>query len=389
MVFVSLQRLQAFLIFFTLPLSCAHAAPEGLFRASHDRAVFAGQTFAFLRGADLSEFDQLSDHGAPWADSNGRTANLLQLMKSRGINTIRLRAWVDPGDGYCGSERTIAVGREVKAAGLKLLLDLHYSDTWADPGRQTKPVAWETLAGADLERHVFLYTRDLVAQMTAQGARPDIVQIGNEISGGMLWDDGRIDDGGETSASWDRFARLVGAGIDGARAAGATSIMVHHDQGASHERCRHFFASLLARNVDFEIIGLSYYPWWHGSMEALTDNLERLAADFGKPLIVVETAYPWTLAWQDATHNPVGRVAQLLPDHPATPEGQAAFVRRLIERVESTPGGLGAGVFYWGAAAISRPTLGSSWENMTLFDFQGRELPGLRALGGVEDSTTR
>ncbi len=360
------------------PATSPDPAPPGIPAASPGPPVF-------LHGADISWTDELSSKGATWADSAGRTANLLQLLKSRGVNAIRLRAWVDPPGGWCGSARTIAMARQARAAGFKLLLDIHYSDHWADPGKQNKPAAWRNLSFEELEREVRRYTRSLVAQMVAQDASPHMVQVGNEVTGGMLWDDGRVGGAFDRPEQWDRFAGLLAAGIAGVRegAGSGPSIetMVHVDQGANLPGCRWFFDKLLARGVEFDLIGLSYYPWWHGNLEAFSENLEGLANTYEKRIIVVETAYPWTLRWNDNEHNMVGTESRLLPGFPATPEGQAAFLREVMGRVRAAPKSLGAGVFYWEPAALSLPGHGSSWENLSLFDFTGRELPGLRALG--------
>ena len=189
----------------------------------------------------------------------------------------------------------------------------------------------------------------------------------------------------DTDVQWDRLARLLQAGIDGLDEAVAgrirPQVMIHLDRGGDNAGARRFLDRLVSRNVPFDVIGLSYYPWWHGSPADLAANLGDLAARYGKDIIVVETAYPWTLAWRDNTHNIIGLPAQLLPAYPATPEGQRGFLAAMLDIVHAVPDGRGIGVFWWGAEWIAAPGFGSSWENLALFDGEGRALPALSAFG--------
>ena len=159
--------------------------------------------------------------------------------------------------------------------------------------------------------------------------------------------------------------------------------MIHIDRGGDVGAAIWFFDHLLAQGVDFDLIGLSYYPWWHGSLTDLDETLDTLAIRYGKGLMVVETAYPWTLGWFDDTHNPVGLPEHLLPGYPATPRGQNAFLRAVIDIVREVPDGLGRGVFWWGGEWISSPGFGSGFENVALFDQNGDALPALGTLGGT------
>lgn len=341
-----------------------------------------------LRGADLSFTLQVEAAGARFSDG-GREAPVEQLLAARGANWVRQRVWVTPPDGYSDRESALAMARRTREAGLNLLLDPHYSDFWADPGKQDTPVAWQGQDLPTLAETVRTYTRDLVAAFAAQGTPVDMIQIGNETTGGMLWPVGRIYAGG--SERWAEYTTLVKAGIAGARE-GAPGreprIMLHIDRGGSNPDCRYFFEHVLEQDVDFDVIGLSFYPFWHGSMADLQANLADLAPRFDKDLVVVETSYPWTLTEGDRTGNFVSDAGQL-PDadrYPPTPEGQARYLTDLAEIVASVPGGRGLGFVYWEPEWLPlvgwAPGEGNPNDNLTLFDRSGAALPGVAAFAG-------
>jgi arabinogalactan endo-1,4-beta-galactosidase len=328
----------------------------------------------FIKGADVSFLDEIEEHGGTYGD-NGVAGDALEILKGHGFNYIRLRTWHTPEARYCTLGRTLAMARRIRELNLGLLLDLHYSDTWADPGRQTKPAAWAGLPFEETGDSIYQYTRHVIAEMGNQNTLPDMIQIGNEITCGMLWDDGRVCGPFDTRAQWVKLARLITEAIrgvnDGLGVDDSISIMIHIDCGGDTTRTREFFDRLLAGGVDFDIIGLSYYPWWHGTLADLSANLDMLARRYDKDIIVVETAYPWTLGWCDDTHNIVGLPEQLHPGYPASVDGQSRFLIDLMTMISATPGGRGRGLFYWSPEYISVPTHGSPWENMTLFDFSG------------------
>ncbi|MBU1676132.1 arabinogalactan endo-1,4-beta-galactosidase, partial [bacterium] len=334
------------------------------------------------RGADISFLPQIEDNGGAYTDG-GEPDDLFAILAGHGVNTIRLRLWHTPTEGYCDLDDTLAMARRAHAAGLDLLLDFHYSDTWADPGRQDKPDAWAALPFATLVDSVRVRTRDVLLALRAQGTPPALVQLGNEITPGMLWDDGRVGGAFDTPEQWAQLAQLLGAARDGVSdaftPAPGPEIMIHSDRGGDNGGCRWFFGNLLAQGFDFEIIGLSYYPWWHGTLADLEFNLDDLAVRYGKDIVLAEVAYPWTLGWFDDTHNPVGLPEHLLPGYPDTPAGQRAFMETIFALVADAPDGRGRGVFYWAPEWITTPTFGSAWENLALFDETGEVLPALEA----------
>jgi arabinogalactan endo-1,4-beta-galactosidase len=353
-------------------------------------ALAGPATGAVRVGADLSFTPQLVSLGAVYR-VDGTAVDLLDACGAHGYGIVRLRLWHTPAEPWHGLDATLAFARGVKARGLDLMLDLHYSDTWADPGHQQKPAAWAGVPFEALVDSVREYTGAVVKRFRDEGILPEYIQIGNEISAGMLWDDGRVGWQGsewDTDAQWDNLAALVAAGVAGVRdgSAGAQGglevadeprVILHYDNGGDNAGCRWFFDHLLARGVTFDAIGLSYYPWWHGEIWGLRDNICDLATRYGREIMVVETGYPWTLVWRDETLNFVGDPSQLHAGYPATPDGQLAFLREVVAVVEATPGGLGAAVLYWEPEFIAVPGgPGNPYENVALFDFEGDALPG-------------
>jgi arabinogalactan endo-1,4-beta-galactosidase len=299
------------------------------------------------------------------------------------MNYARLRVWHSPANGENNLSETLALAQQISAAGLKLLLNIHYSDTWADPGSQTKPVAWQGVPFEVLKDSVYEYTADIIGALYAQNTPPAVVQVGNEVICGFLWDEGRVCDSFNTPQQWSQFGQLLNEGIRAVREntnpLDSVRIMIHIDRGGDNAGSQWFFDNLLTVADDFDIIGQSFYPWWHGTLDDLEQNLNDLAPRYGKPIVLVETAYPWTLGWYDNTHNIVGLPEHLLPGYPGTVDGQRDFLIDVMDIVRAVPEGRGLGLFYWGTELISAPQLGSVWENVTLFDFPGEVLSSIEA----------
>ncbi|MCO1593920.1 arabinogalactan endo-1,4-beta-galactosidase [Micromonospora sp. RHAY321] len=337
-----------------------------------------------IRGADISFTLQTEAAGVRY-QRNGRTAPLEQVLRSAGANWVRLRVWVDPPAGYSDLTSALRLAGRARRAGLKVLLDLHYSDFWADPGHQDIPAAWLGQDLATLARTVRAYTADAITAFARQGSPVDMVQVGNEVTAGMLWPVGKIyTDVGER---WPEFTTLVKAGLAGARAANPRGhrlrTMLHIDRGGDNAGSRWFYDHVLAQGVEFDVIGQSYYPFWHGSVADLTVNLNDLAARYGKPLVVTETSYPWTMANGDSLENLLTDPT-MLPNgtaYPPTPAGQAAYFAALRRVLAGVPGGLGAGFFAWEPGWLPgvgwEPGAGNPNDNLTLFDWNGRSLPAL------------
>lgn len=307
-------------------------------------------------GADLSFLKQVENRGKVFKD-NGIAKPGLEIFKDHGYNWIRLRLFHTPNELPNNLEYTIALAKAAKKLEYRFLLDYHYSDTWADPGKQFLPKAWEGMSHAQLVKAVFEYTKQTISAFREAGVLPDMVQIGNEVVNGMLWPDGRLPD------NWDNFADLVKAGIAGVEAgkgdAACPQIMIHIDRGADKIRTKYFFDKLNSYQVNYDVIGQSYYPWWHGSLNDLRENMFFMAREYKKDIIVVEAAYNWMPAEYTKRPGPF----------PETPEGQKQFLEEVNRVVQETPDGRGKGIFWWEPAVMG--PLGSRG----FFDEAGNALP--------------
>jgi arabinogalactan endo-1,4-beta-galactosidase len=331
-----------------------------------------------LLGADLSALERIEQAGGVFRDG-GVAGDALAILRAHGGTLVRLRLFVNPDHTELQVNDlayTIRMARRVKAAGSRLLLDIHYSDTWADPSHQTTPAAWAALAFDSLEHQVEAYSADVIAQLKAAGALPDIVQLGNELDAGMLWPLGQLYvSGGDTLAEWDHLTRLLKAGVRGARTplvpGDSLRILLHYSLGGSPGGTQWFFDHMDWYGVPYDLIGVSYYPWWHGTLGELQGNLAAASLRYGKDVMVVETSYPWRAGgWEDLA--PI-RTAMTWP---VSPQGQAQFLRDLLDAVAAVPGGHGAGVVWWYPEAIVVPGL-FIWGggSLALFDASGNVLP--------------
>ncbi len=339
------------------------------------------QTRPFHACSDMSYLDELEAVGARFFDG-GVQKNAMTILKDHGMTMVRLRIWHTPDGGRDGLDATLMMAKRIKAQNLDLMLDFHYSDYWADPGKQYKPAAWTGLNFTALRDSVRTYTADVIRALMDQGTPPEIVQIGNETTSGMLWDDGRVGGSFDTTSQWGRYTSLTKAGIEGVREAGGTDIdiMIHIDRGGDPNGVRWFFDNLMAFNVDFDLIGLSYYPFWHGSLEDLEAALSIASSRYSKPVMLAEIAYPWTLQWFDSQHNFVGSQDQLIDGYPASPEGQRAMMEAIVQRVLDVPEQAGIGVCYWSPELWAIPEYPTAWENLAIFDDKGEVLPAASAL---------
>jgi len=318
-----------------------------------------GSEFAF--GADLSFLKQAEDHGRIFKDGTNAVPGL-QLFKNHGYNWIRLRLFVEPVSNHLpnGLTYTLTTAKEAKQLGYKFLLDLHYANSWADPGQQPTPGTWVNLSHTERVQAVLAYSRDTIAAFREAGVLPDMVQIGNEVSNGMLWPDGKLPD------HWDNFTDYLRAGIQGVDTGRGTNrppkVMIHIDQGGNIARTKYFFDHLNQHQISYDVIGLSYYPWWQGTLMDLRENLAFTAKTYHKDIIVVETAYHW---------RPAHETADRAEPFAETRVGQREFLEELTQIVLAVPEGRGQGVFWWEPAVGDRGDLGSR----SFFDEDGTALP--------------
>lgn len=321
----------------------------------------------FIRGSDMSFLPEIEEEGTVYYNSAGVAEDALVTLKNAGCNTVRIRLWKNPATPHSGFEEVKAFAQRIKAMDMKVWLTVHYSDTWADPGHQQKPQEWEGLSFEQLKTAAVNYTSDILAEIS-----PDIIQIGNETNTGFMYPEGNL------SQNEVQYLDLVNSISAVIRAeAPDTKIMLHH---AGITGAEWFFNKVA--NVDYDYIGMSYYPIWHGKdLAALQNAMTNLSETHNKEIIVAETAYPFTLEWNDWTNNIMGLEEQLVPAYPATPNGQKEFLQEVRSRVEAVDKGVG--FCYWGAEWIAyrddEATDGSTWENQALWDFDNKALPILEA----------
>ena len=342
-----------------------------------------------MRGIDLSTLPLVEAGGGKLYDFDGSQRDVFDILKSNGVNFVRLRIWNDPQNGISGRESVLTMARRVKNAGMGLFLDFHYSDTWADPGKQEKPEAWKNLDFARLNAALHDYTRGIITDLKKQNTLPDMVQIGNEIRSGMLFPDGRLTD----AASFKNLGQLLASGVKGVRdalsAGDRVRIAIHLDNGGDNAAYTYFFDNIVAQGVQFDVIALSYYPEWHGTPSALYSNLVKLADRYKKELVIAETAYPFTLNDADGSQNIMFKDDQLRnTGYVPTVAGQKKLIQDVMAIISHAPDGKGLGIFYWEGAWLPvkgagwdprDPASGNGWENQCLFNFAGYALDSLRA----------
>ncbi|MEM1164987.1 MAG: glycosyl hydrolase 53 family protein [Planctomycetota bacterium] len=326
--------------------------------------------------ADVSSLNRAHDGGITFTTFRG-PVSLADALADAGYNTVRLRLWVDPIEPYTGLADVLDVAAECHDAGLDIWLNFHYSDTWADPGQQTKPAAWADLGFPALNEQLYNYTRAVLETFEASSIPLTHVQLGNEIQNGMLWPDGQIFGGG--SPQWAPFIELVASArqaVDDAEIA-QTPLVIVHPGGDS---LGFFFDEIESRGVDYDIAGLSYYSWFHGQLDVLESGLGAMAGATAKPVMVAETAYPWTLGFGDSRGNRIGPSNwpdDLISSYFPSPNGQAEYLEAVWDRVHAVGDDRGLGVSYWEPAQVPGIVEDSSRENLALFDFNAVAQPGL------------
>ena len=324
----------------------------------------SASTQQYAIGADLSFLKQAEDRGFAFKEDGQKKAGL-QIFKDHGYNWIRLRLFHTPTELPNNLAYTMSLAKEAKKLGFKFLLDYHYSDTWADPGKQFIPKAWEGNPVKELTQAVFEYTKATMIAFRDSSVYPDMVQIGNEVSNGMLWPLGKLPD------NWDNFAELVKAGIRGVQAScindTCPQIMIHIDKGGDKNFTKKWFDKFHSYKIKYDVIGQSYYPWWHGTLLDLRDCLYFTAKEYKKDIMVVEAAYNW---------KPREYINKPAP-FPESPEGQKDFLEEVNRIVLAVPDNRGVGVFWW-EPAVSRGARG-------FFDENGNVLPVIK----VFDKFTR
>ena len=311
--------------------------------------------FAFSKGADVSWLPQMEITGYTFYDVDNTPKQGLQLLKDRGINTIRLRVFVNPSSnkisGHCSPAETVAMAIRAKNMGMRIMIDFHYSDTWADPGHQTKPAAWTNHTFSQLKDDVYAHTFDVLNALKNAGVTPEWVQVGNEIPSGMLWPEGHTN-------NWGQLAQLINKGYEATKAVNPSiKVVVHINQGHDNAELRWFFDNVTTNFVKYDVIGMSYYPYWLGSDYTATilnleNNLKDMVSRYGKEVMVVEVGGDYTLV-----------------------QNTKDMLTAVINAVKAVPNNKGLGVIYW------EPQGANSWSGYRLNAWQdnGKPSPALDA----------
>lgn len=317
--------------------------------------TFAQNKFEFSKGADVTWLPQMEATGYQFYDSDGSKKDCLQLLKDRGMNTVRLRVFVNPSDdprsGHCSKEETVALAQRAQKMGFRIMINFHYSDSWADPGKQNKPAAWKDLPFEKLAQEVYNHTFDVMTALKKAKVKTEWVQVGNEIPGGMLWPEGSTD-------NWNQLGILLNKGYDAVKAVDKSiKVIVHLDEGDNIEKFRTFFDNAKAQKVKYDVIGLSYYPFWvkkdyTETIANLAFNLKDLVTRYNTEVMVVEVG---------GEYDKVENTKELL--------------EATIKAVRNVPNNKGLGVLYW------EPQGEKSWSGYSLSAWleNGQPSPALDA----------
>ena len=316
---------------------------------------FGQRDSKFAKGADISWTPQMEATGYEFYNEKGEKDDVLKILKSKGMDAIRLRVFVNPNDdkgsGHCSKEETVAFAKRLKSLGFRIMIDFHYSDSWADPAKQYKPKAWENLNFEDLKKAVYNHTYDVLLALKKEKITPEWVQVGNEIPNGILWPDGH-------SKNFKNLGELLNKGYDAVKAINKKiKVIVHIDEGNNTEKITWFYKNIAEQNVKYDVIGLSYYPYWikkdwTETIQDLQKNMNYLAKTYNKEVMVVEVG---------------GEDSQV--------ENTYKLLEATIKAVRNVPNKKGTGVFYW------EPQGAKSWSGYALSAWleNGRPSPALDA----------
>lgn len=336
-------------------------------------------------GIDISWLPEVEKVGGKFLTRTGKVIDPIRLMKLSGISVGRIRVWVNPVDANGSISRAIKLAKRLKQQGLEICIDFHFSDTWADPAHQAIPGAWSNTSLTQLKSDVSNYVASALAQFRTAKVSPQWVQLGNEISNGFLWPLGKIDS--DSLDQWRRFVALHQSATDALRKASPKSkSILHLDCGGDSDKLR-WWLTLASQNglTDYDVLGLSYYSQWHGSLANLRAGLNTATSISKKPVLVTETAYPWTVQQFGSDVLDVSKSG--LPHLPLTENGQAEYVKRLQTMLRAVPKNKGIGIWWWeGLSHQVKDTNGEilwngGMDNSALVNSSGRALSALLEIG--------
>ena len=309
----------------------------------------------FILGMDVSCVPALEASGVKYYDYDGQEKDVFEILNSNGINYIRVRVWNDPfnaqgfgyGGGNCDIDNAIEIGVRAAKYGMKLLVDFHYSDFWADPGKQKAPKKWENLAIDEKAKALYDYTKDCLSKLQKAGADIGMVQIGNETNGAFCGESS------EKNGGWERISKLMNAGSEAVREiCPEAMVAVHFTNPEKIGNYEYFCKNLEYYAVDYDVFASSYYPYWHGTLDNLSKVLSDVGKKYQKKVMVAETSYAYTLKNSDFHANTIGTGAEIAENYSFTEQGQADFVYDVVDTIKNKTTN-GIGVFYWEGTWIS------------------------------------
>jgi arabinogalactan endo-1,4-beta-galactosidase len=344
----------------------------------------------FIYGCDISMLPTIEKAGGVFSD-NGKNEDAIKILAAHGCNLFRVRLFVKPNPDYektGGAVQSLDYVRDlakrIKASGQLFLLDIHYSDNWADPGKQFTPEDWKKLPFDEMKKQVHDYTASVLKNLGDAGVMPDWVQVGNEITAGVLWPTGQVLNvpTDREGAQWQKFADLIDSGCRAVREAQSANhpikIVIHIHGGGKEKMADYFFGKFHLDPSAYDVVGLSFYPAWEDTMDALKVNLADVIRITGKPVVLAETSYPWK-----ALPDKAGLAALRWPQ---TPDGQKQYLKELAAVLKAAPEHKGIGFIWWYPEAIPTPGIEHLWRQgyEALFDSAGNVLPAAQTYGAGE-----
>lgn len=364
----------------------------------------------FIFGVDMSSILEVEENGGVFYNELGEEQDVFEILKNNGINYVRIRLWVDPyseegeafGGGTTDTARGIEIAKRAARVGMRICIDFHYSDFWADPGKQEIPRAWKLLNDTDLKETLYNYTYDTVKEFEEAGVRPHMVQVGNEINNGMMYPKGRL-----SLYGYDRLAELLSVAIGAVNDISEDIlIVIHIAEGASEQRVTYFFDNILEYDVEFDIIGLSYYSFWHGPLSDLYETLEIVDERYEQDVIIMEYSYGWTDYSNEYASNIYNSGLEADGGYKTSLQGQVSYIRDVNAAIASIDSGIGS--FYWEPAWLAVDGSGwafegartylegqgdasglgkVSWANQALFSYSGKVLPSIKVFDLMSTSS--
>lgn len=363
----------------------------------------------FIFGVDISMVLEVEKNGGKYYDEDGQERDVFEILKEHGVNYVRIRLWNQPynedGEDYGGGnndiETDLELAKRAARVGMRILLDFHYSDFWADPSKQTIPRAWADLTEDEVEDAFYQFTYDTIKRFEDEGVRPHMVQIGNEINNGFIWPIA------PTVRGYGRIAKFIQLGIDAVHAVSPDiRTAIHLANGATESSLVYFFDEMIENNVDFDIIGLSYYSYWHGPMTQFEETLQALDERYDQDIAVLEYSYGFTDLPHENASNIYSSDNEASGGYKTSMQGQASYIRDVNNAVASIDSGIGT--FYWEPAWL--PVAGAgwategartylaaqgddgglgtvSWANQALFSYSGKVLPSMNVFNLMRTST--